>query len=258
MTGFFLKKAFFDGWDNMISLIIINLGYLLVLLALYGAFSLMQIALLPAILVFILTVGLHAFYAAGVHAITSTMVKGRRGEASSFWKAIPAMWRHALLLWAAESAALTILVFVIPFYLSLHSIFPMILAVLLFWVFLTITGATLYYYPLAMRFPQDSPRKTAKKAFVIVLDNLPFSIFLSIYHLILFVLSIFLATIIPGVAGLAVSRNGAFDLLMLKYDYLEEHPEADRKHLPWDDLLFEEREKVGHRSLRSIIFPWKD
>ena len=37
MTGFFIKKAFFDGWDNLISLVVLNLGYLVVLLTLYGS-----------------------------------------------------------------------------------------------------------------------------------------------------------------------------------------------------------------------------
>ena len=40
-------------------------------------------------------------------------------------------------------------------------------------------------------------------------------------------------------------------------DYLEENPDTDKKHLPWEDILFEEKEKVGPRSFRSMIFPWK-
>ena len=38
---------------------------------------------------------------------------------------------------------------------------------------------------------------------------------------------------------------------------LEANPDTDRRHLPWDDILFDEREKVGPRSLRNMIFPWK-
>jgi hypothetical protein len=36
------------------------------------------------------------------------------------------------------------------------------------------------------------------------------------------------------------------------------HPDADRRHIPWEELLAEDREKTGTRSLRSFIFPWKD
>ncbi len=258
MTGFFIKKAFFDGWDNMISLVMINLGYLIVLLALYGGFELLQVSVLPAIFVMIITVGLHAFYTATVYQQSTVMVTGRRAEIREFWASFTPLWRHSILLWAAEVIVLTILVFVIPFYLSLQSVISMILAILLFWAVVVIMMCTLYFYPLAIRFRGDSPLKSAKKALVIAIDNLPFTVFLSIYQLILFVLSIFLATIIPGVGGIALSRSVAFTLLMHKYDYLEVNPEADRKHIPWDELLYEEREKIGHRSFRSIIFPWKD
>ncbi len=258
MTGFFIKKAFFDGWDNMITLVVMNLGYLIVLLSLYGAFSLLQVAVVPAVLAFICAIGVHAFYTSGIHYMSATLVTGRSGEFSLFLTGVKTMWKHALLLWGMETIAATLMVFVIPFYLSLHSVIPMILAVLLFWVLIIIALATLYYYPVAIRFPGDRPLKSAKKAMVIVADNLGFSLFMGLYQIFLLAFSIFLATIIPGVGGMAVSRNGALSLLMLKYDYLEEHPEADRKHLPWDDLLFDERAKLGHRSLRSIIFPWKD
>ena len=258
MIGFFLKKAFFDGWDNMISLVVVNLGYLLVLLSLYGAFSLMTAQVVLAFVLFAVTVGLHAFYASGVNTLAHAMVRGRRGEFSEFLASFKQMWKHALLMWAGELVMLTIALFVIPFYLSLQTVFSLVLAVVLFWVLLILSFINLYYYPLAVQFPQDTPLKSAKKALVLVADNLLFTIVLSVYQVILFVMSIFLATIIPGISGIAVSRSAAMHILMLKYDYLEEHPEADRKHLPWDELLYEERERVGRRSLRSIIFPWKD
>ena len=54
-----------------------------------------------------------------------------------------------------------------------------------------------------------------------------------------------------------LASQDAMKLLMFKYDYLDENPDADIKHIPWDDLLYDEREKVGPRSLKSMIFPWK-
>lgn len=258
MIGFFLKKAFFDGWDNMISLVVMNLGYLVVLLSLYGSFSLMPHSVVLALALLVITVALHAFYTSGVNGLAHSMVKGRRAEFSEFIESLKLLWKHALLLWAGELVMLTIALFVIPFYLSLQTIFSLVLAIVLFWVVLILAFINLYYYPVAVQFPSDKPLKSAKKALVLVADNLSLTIFLTVYQLILFALSIFLATIIPGIAGMAVSRHAAMELLMLKYDHLDEHPEADRKHLPWDELLYEQRERVGQRSLRSIIFPWKD
>ena len=54
-----------------------------------------------------------------------------------------------------------------------------------------------------------------------------------------------------------LASHDAVKLIMLKYDYLEENPDVDRKHLPWEDILFDEKEKVGPRTFRNMIFPWK-
>jgi hypothetical protein len=45
MTGFFIKKAFFDGWDNLISMVVHNLGFLLILLAFMGSMKYMAYSL---------------------------------------------------------------------------------------------------------------------------------------------------------------------------------------------------------------------
>ena len=49
---------------------------------------------------------------------------------------------------------------------------------------------------------------------------------------------------------------------MYKYDWLEKNPGLDaktaRKSIPWDDLLSDDEDIVGDRSLKSFIFPWKD
>ena len=45
---------------------------------------------------------------------------------------------------------------------------------------------------------------------------------------------------------------------MYKYDWLEANPEANRKKIPWDALLMDDKERVGKRTLRGMIFPWKE
>jgi hypothetical protein len=52
--------------------------------------------------------------------------------------------------------------------------------------------------------------------------------------------------------------QAGFKLRLLKYDYLENDSDANRKRIPWDALLIDERERVGKRSLRGMIFPWKE
>ena len=258
MTGFFLKKAFFDGWDNLISMVVLNLGYLLILLALLGSMSLVGMHGFLGILALLSSAGLFAFYSAGTAASTWSYAKYERPGWEVFKRGIRQSWRHALLYWLLLVVDASLLLFVIPFYLSYGTIVGTLLAVVLFWVFLGLTFAMLYYLPLFQAMQGDRPTKTLKKSFIIVMDNLFFTLFFAVYQIINLAISALLAGLAPGFTGMALASSDAVKLLMYKYDYLEEHPEADRKHLPWDELLYEERECVGHRSLKNMIFPWKD
>ncbi len=258
MTGFFIKKSFFDGWDNLISLVVLNLGYLLVLLTFYGAFELFQVALIPALFVIAIALSFNSLYSALVSYQTHSYVKGRKASFHHFISGAKILYKHAILHLGISVLIASIVIFVIPFYLSYGSTFTFILSVIIFWVVLILLLALLYYYPLAVLMSNDSPFKTAKKALLIVADNIWFTLFLSVYQVVLFIMTIFFATIMPGIAGLALSKQVAVTLLMYKYDYIEEHPHTKRNEIPWDELLYEENEKIGHRSFRSLIFPWKD
>ncbi|MGE4583232.1 MAG: hypothetical protein AB7C91_01145 [Sphaerochaeta sp.] len=258
MTGFFLKKAFFDGWDNLISMVVLNLGFLLILLALMGSLSLFGSNALLGVLALLLSLGLFSFYSTGACASTHAYAKYERPGWEGFKRGIRESWRHALLYWFLLVLDLSLIFFVIPFYLSYSSALGMLLSVILFWVFLGLTFALFYYLPLFFHMQGDRPTKTLKKSFILVFDNLFFTLFFALYQVVNLVFSLLLAGLAPGVTGMLLAQSDAVKLLMFKYDYLEEHSDADRKHIPWEELLYDERECVGHRSLKNMIFPWKD
>ena len=83
-------------------------------------------------------------------------------------------------------------------------------------------------------------------------------LFLLAYNLVTIVLSFFLAFLVPGFAGVALAGDVALRLRMYKYDWLEANPGAKRNEVPWDELLGEDRELVGKRTLKGMIFPWKE
>jgi hypothetical protein len=83
----------------------------------------------------------------------------------------------------------------------------------------------------------------------------------AIYNLVLIALSIFFIGLIPSMAGISIGNTNALRIRLYKYDYLEEHPEItgrQRKKIPWEELIYEDRETLGPRKLRSFLFPWKD
>lgn len=258
MIGFFIKKAFFDGWDNLIGMVIHNLGFLLVLLSLMGSMGLAEVNGVLSMLGLLLSSGLFSFFFAGSASSTYSYSRYERGGFDGFKRGIRESWRHALLFWALLVLDISLIFLVIPFYLSYGNAVGTVLSVLLFWVFAGLSLALMYFFPLFYQMRGDRPLKTLKKSFIIVFDNLWFSLFQALYQIVTLVISLFLAGLAPGVTGMLLISSDATKLLMYKYDYLEENPDADKKHIPWDELLYEEQESVGHRSLRNMIFPWKD
>ena len=254
MKGFFIKKAFFDGWDNLIAIALMNIAFLAVIylgFMAFLAFSAFAALIIPLLLAFVSV--LMGGSASAVHNYSDykgdTWAALRKGIARNI--------RHSLLFAIVLIIAVFNVILLIPFYLSYGNAFGIIISVMLFWVEIIIVLCLPYYFPLMNHLPADRPLKTARKCFIIVGDNFGFTIFFLFYNLICTALSIFTMGIIPGITGMQLAAEDAVRLLMMKYDYLEENPDADRKHIPWDELLYEEREKVGPRSFKSMIFPWK-
>ncbi|MCH3916152.1 MAG: hypothetical protein LKE40_01455 [Spirochaetia bacterium] len=258
MIGFFIKKAFFDAWDNLIGLVLSNLGFLACLLGLLGSFTLFGHSTLLGLICMVLCVGLLSFHAIGISSVVEAYGDYKRVGWAGYKKSFRLYWRHAFLLWGVLLAMLLMLVVVMPFYLHVGNWIGLMLAVIIFWVFLTLLLSLPYYLPLMIRFSGDRPLKTLKKCFLVAIGNTGVSFFLLVFNLIQVVLGVLTVGLLFSGCGIMLASQDAFKLLMYKLDYLEENPDTKAKAIPWDDILYEEKENVGHRSLKGMIFPWKD
>lgn len=257
MKGFLIKKAFFDGWDNMISMVLLNLLFVGLGTAGISLFAATPNPLLGyGVMIVFLIIMTFLLSAATEAAFNWSNYQGDTWQAVK--RGFSRNWRHAILLSVMNVLMFTLSMVVLPFYFGMQGIVPFVLGVLLLGFQLVCLMALPYYWGLMDLLPGDRPLKTLKKCFIIVADNMGFTIFFSIYQILMFAVTIFTLGLVPGFAGIELLRQDAMKLLMKKYDYLEENPDADRKHLPWEDILYDEREKVGPRSFKSMIFPWKD
>lgn len=258
MVGFFIKKAFFDGWDNLIGLVLYNIGFLVVLLTLYGVMEVLTFSLALALLLIVVVSLLASLYLGTLSYLTRFYAWYQKPEFADIKDAFLASWRHSMLHFVIQTALILIATIVIPFYLAGQTLFYFAIAVILFWISVAFLLALMYYFPLASQMPKDTPLKTLKKCFLVGGDNFWFTIFLAIHTLISLALTLVFATLLPGVTGIALSHQVAVKLLMMKYDYLEEQGADSTRGAPWEAIIFEEREKVGKRTLRGMIFPWKE
>lgn len=257
MIGFFFKKAFFDGWDNLFALAAFNVIHLVLLLA----FIVLPLSLgvgdvLSMVFIVLGIFALSLWQALSTFAMNDASDYRSLGVKSSlahFGKA----WKPGLVSGLINVALWFSFTIGIPFYLMQKGLVGVFLASLLFWTCFVVALASQYYLPLEAR-RGGGLKKNAKVAMMLLIDNLGFTLFLFLYNIITLIISAFSAFMAPGLAGIALATADAVKLRLKKYEWLESTPGANRKRVPWADLLEEEKDLVGVRTLKGMIFPWKE
>ncbi len=255
MTGFFLKKAFFDGWDNILTLGILNIGFVAIIVMFLGAPRVAGGSAPLSIILLIACIFLFFFYSGGVSYYFSEYTMDRSRELRELPECIARTWRISAVLAAITSVQLLVLTVGFPFYLTMGGILGLSAVAILFWVSVIWWLIAQWVFPVTAQL-DTTVKQQLKKAAILFFDNTGFSVFLGLYTLFNVLISIPLAFLVPGFSGILYSHQIALKLRIVKYDYLEEHEGAN--NIPWDELLGEEDEKMGHRSVKGMIFPWKD
>ena len=88
-----------------------------------------------------------------------------------------------------------------------------------------------------------------------------FSLLLALVNLVNIIVTIFSVGMVPGINGTVLSSTNALRLRLYKYDWYEVNPgmtKEQRREVPWEDLLYNDRKALGKRSWKSFLFPWKD
>jgi uncharacterized membrane protein YesL len=145
----------------------------------------------------------------------------------------------------------------LPTYIRMGNILGIIAGGLLFWLSVLWLLASQYYFPVRNRLDTNL-KKVLRKSLLLCFDNTGFTLVLGLGTLLMLILSGFTAFLFPGIGSILLWHQVGLKLRLYKYTYLEEHPEAKRQKIPWDTLLQDERERVGPRTLRGMIFPWKE
>ena len=261
MKGLLIRKAFYDGWDSVLFLL---LGNILLFVVAFGGFALAHLTA-PTFGIF-LTILAIAILLLGVLllAISDELARVSAFQPFSLKRFFLSMKKYLLL------GPLYILIFIfflvlfplaVYWYFSLGGLLGTVLGLIMFWISLIFYLAFQWFLPVKSQL-EGNFVKALKKCFIIFFDNPGFSLFMLLYSLVILVLSMIPFLLLPGISGILLAQNEAFRLLMRKYDWMEEHPELDfataRKNVPWDEVLSEEYDAVDSRSLKGLIFPWRD
>jgi len=185
------------------------------------------------------------------------MARGDRIEFSKLLPYLKASLLPGLVLGLVNVFMFYIVSTALPFYAAQSDFISIIGMGLVFWLVLFWLIISQYFLPLNAQIENRIP-KLFKKSFILFMDNPGLSFLMGLVSLLIIAVSIFTLSLFPGFTGLLLWHQVCMKLVMYKYDYLELNPKTPRKNIPWEELLFEEKEKIGKRTLRNMIFPWKD
>lgn len=260
MIGFLIKKTLYDLWDNMLRIVLLNLGFIAVtaipiflpmLLRLFINSTAVEVAS-TALGIFLCSI----YLAAAALTIKPVSDYGNFGF-SDFFGNLKKALLPGIAMGLFVFFLFLVISIIIPYYLGMESSIGSVLAAIVFWVTIFAILSFQFYFSVYARLG-NSIKKSFKKCVLISLDNTGLAIFLILHNIVVLLLSIFFAFMFPGPAGILLYVDEALRLRLLKYDWLEANPGANRKKIPWDVILIEEREKTGHRTFRNFVFPWRD
>ncbi len=257
MIGFFIKKAFFDGWDNLYLLAGLNAVFLGVLLLFFAVpMALGAPTWLIVVLAALAIVALSVWDTTVTDAMYA-IADSKSVHFSDLKAALSRSLKVGLFMGGIHLLFAVGLVVALPFYFGQKAMWAVFAGGVLFWTMI-LAILILQYVPAVCARDGGTPRQALKTALYLFVDNPGFSIFLLLWRIFTFAVSVLTMLLAPGPAGAALASAVAVRLRMKKYRYLKENPGADRRRIPWDELLQEEKELVGKRTLKGMIFPWKD
>lgn len=257
MIRFLFKKSFYDFWDNLLRLAMVNLGFLLLAALPFLLSRLVGRSVLSSVFLLVLGVTMLCVYMAAVSLLVRCISDYGSFGLFDLKDALRQAWPAGLMLAAIVVVLTLVATMALPFYMAMGSFVGVFAGSMVFWILIALLLALQFYLPVRARIDKD-PIKILKKCLIVSVDNPGLTLVSGLINTAVLVLSLFAAFLLPGPAAMLLLVDEALRLVMLKYEYLEAHPGANRRKIPWDDLLADDRERTGTRSLRTIVFPWKD
>ena len=274
MLGFFFKKNFYDGWDNVLFIFVPNHILDVFFLIGGGLFYLgtkvngtAGIIIWGCTVLLVITAGSILSLAWAESA--AKIADYESAEIKPFFTSLKTCIKDGILYGIVLFAVLLVSAAGIIFYFRPVSgatlpFIGLMAGSVFFWIMLTIISA-LFWYPSLRAIMHNPFKKSIKKCFIILFDNIGSCVVLGIYNFFLLIISIVMVGLAPGLGGIGLSRVNFLRILLKKYDYLEiaEKEAAGKKpvfrnKIPWQELLKEDIEITGSRSIKSFFMPWKE
>ncbi len=255
MFSFFLKKSFHDAWDNMMVIACFNGAAIAI-----AATGLTVMATFDSVLVRIFGMAFIVFgasYWCAVAAFTFSSIAGFKSvKLETVRLALVSGFVPGVQVGATLALAITSALAGLRFYSSIGGFIGLFATSLLFWLFVSLC-LTLQYFLPAKAGGSGGFLGTLKLSFLLFMDAPLFALALFVYGAVCIALSPLVAFLLPGPASSMLAGCEAFRLRMHRLRWLRSSDGKVAGPTPWKDLLADDKEEFGERSLKDLLFPWR-
>jgi hypothetical protein len=255
MIKFTLLKSFFDAWDNLLWLVIANITLLILVVGFFWVLAVLPFLGWMYYLCFILGIFIIGFFTGGIMMMGAEAVQYKKPGIRTFFSAYALYWKEILIFSLVLIVLERLIFLVIPYYFLQGSLISLVIGTLLAWMTIILSFCTLFFLPVSFQLNRKI-KKSIRICLTLVFDNTAFCLVLGLFVVILAAMSSLTVTILPGLFGICILVNSAVKIRLLKYDYLEKN--KDTVKVPWLTVLEDEVKLVGKRTIRNMIFPWKE
>ncbi|MDR1863208.1 MAG: hypothetical protein LBQ67_04720, partial [Treponema sp.] len=211
MIGFLIKKNFFDLWDNLFKVALINLGFIAsVAIPVFIPPLLASAPALGIIVVFLGILWCFVYLSAASLSLKTISDYSSFGFHDFLANLKPAM-PSGLALGGFVFLCYILSSVIIPFYLQMNSMVGLLLAAVIFWTLVVALLSFQFFFAVRARL-DTKLSKIIKKCFIFFFDNPGFCIFSILNNLVMLALSLFLALLFPGPAGILLFLDEAMRL----------------------------------------------
>jgi len=256
-----LKKTVYFVIDNFRALFVLNAVML---------FSLILAMLLPILFTFIpfsariMDIPVLFFAGAGLGVMQAAAIAGAMGflvrgllkgvkpDVKGFVKGLAQTWKKGLMTAGLFWLSIALLAAIFQVVGILFGVLGFLTTSILFWLFLCLLSCAQFFFSFQLAF-SGSLFSLIRKLFYFYIDNTLYSLTVLGTNILIAAASpLLLGTGIGGATAL-VFTDVALSLRLSKYAYLDAHPKAAGKPIPWDQILLDENKTLGSRALREIL-----
>ncbi|MBN1500384.1 MAG: hypothetical protein JW982_09515 [Spirochaetes bacterium] len=260
MIKILFKKVFYESWDNFYKLLIINIPVAAVVLpSLYLVYAALSIPMFVIPLLVIITFLLNLYFGV-VSGCANSMLHREQLDLKKYLSFFKISLIPAFVLTLISLFILCVFLLAIPFYVKIGGFPGFFASSIIFWASVLWLLSSQFYWPLYY-LEKNKQKDILKKSIALLFDNKRLALLLAFIFIIYTAFSVFTGFLLPGISFVSYIQQCGVNMLLKKYSYLNTlsgKGQFPKKNIPWRIILEQDFLELENRTLKNVIFPWKD